>query len=79
MTITATIRIHEQPCETEDGPGHYEALSLTSGRALATVTGPGEIVQSFGVDMWRLSDGDYALRDILAFARRGERGLSVVA
>lgn len=80
-TITATIREYNQSCDTEEsGPASYKALAIntTKGVAVATVTGPGEIVKSWSADMWRLEDGTYALRDILTFARRGARGLSIV-
>jgi hypothetical protein len=57
----------------------YHALNASGkGHQIAVVAGP-VIKASLGHDSdgGQLDDGLYALRDILAFARRGERGLSI--
>lgn len=76
---TATIKTHRVNCQGEDGPTHYDALSLTTGKPVATITGPGTVeTDARGIGWWVLDGNHYALRDALAFARRGERGFAVV-
>ena len=61
-------------------PTGYEAYTLDKGKELvAVVDGPVKPC-SFGLNAngGKLDDGCYALRDILAFARAGLRGLRVV-
>lgn len=64
----------------EDGErSGYHALNASGkGTRVALVAGP-VTKDSLGHDSdgGRLDDGVYVLRDILAFARRGERGLSI--
>lgn len=69
------------PTIDEDGArSGYHALNASGkGTLVAVVAGPvaKEILGHSGNDGGRLDDGVYVLRDILAFARRGERGLSI--
>ena len=84
-TITITINEHFVRTEMEfeengKRPAGYMAYNAHGkGKPVATVSGPIEIVKGHvNVDMGRIPSGTYALRDILAFARRGEHGLSIV-
>jgi hypothetical protein len=68
----------------EFGPSSYKAFNLTGkGRAVATIEGDLEASPSskehFGACMIKLTDGVvWCVRDVLAMAQRGERGLMVV-
>ena len=80
--IKMKITISETTVRTmgEYGPDSYGAYNLTGkGKPVATVEGVFEAVKEFGADMIKLDGYTWALRDILAFARRGDRGLIVVA
>ena len=77
------ITISETTVRTmgEYGPDSYGAYNLSGkGKTVATIEGAIQGVKSeFGADMIKLDGYTWALRDILSFARRGERGLMVVA
>jgi hypothetical protein len=80
------ITISETTVRTmgEYGPSSYQALNLTGkGRVVATIQGDFEPIPSrkehFGACMIKMADGVvWCVRDVLAMARRGERGLMVV-
>lgn len=92
-TATASLTIHQTRetlpgNATIDGRPHSYTTYNASGRGklVATIAGPVELVRSpipcstQTADLGLLDDGKaYCLRDVLEFARRGERGLSIVA
>lgn len=58
---------------------HYDALNASGrGKLVAKVCGPVEVVKWGNADMIALDGQPWTLRDVLAMAQRGERGLSVV-
>ena len=79
-----TVEISGKWTAGNGGAPEHTALNLSgSGKIIATVQGPIEpIIASedhFGCDMIGFEGKTWAIRDILRFARNGERGLVVVA
>jgi len=77
-----TIQIHETTEQIQSESGKmtsYKALNHSGkGKMIATVTGPIIKTKSrFGSDMIEMESDRWALRDILAFAQRGEHGLTL--
>lgn len=82
-SITINKHFEMATCEiNEDGsqPAGYWALNASGkGEVVALVAGPVELADmGYGAEGGKIGDDVYALRDVLAFARRGERGLSVI-
>ncbi|MFT4177530.1 MAG: hypothetical protein QM627_12870 [Luteolibacter sp.] len=77
--MTIEIRQETVAIQGEDGMTSYEAYNISGrGRIVATITGEMKPAKHFGADMIALDDGTYALRDILSFAQRNMRGLTLI-
>lgn len=64
--------------ETVVANGYWALNGSGRGQVVAVIDGPVKIVDfGYGTDGGELADGTYALRDIIAFAQRGEHGLSI--
>lgn len=82
-TGTMTITIHRTSEMVYDEDGKRVRVPLLNARGkgqhVATITGCEAVDAGYGAD-WAMVEGtEYALGDALAFARRGEHGLSVVS
>lgn len=80
ITISEHFVVADMEYESDGTrPRGYKAFNASGkGRPIATVAGRVELVRDGNADMAKLDGKTYALRDILTFARAGERGLSVL-
>jgi hypothetical protein len=76
-----TIEIREEnvAIQAEEGMTSYKAYNISGrGKLVAKIQGDMTPAKHFDADMITLDDGTYALRDILSFAQRGMRGLTLI-
>jgi hypothetical protein len=81
--MTLTIRQHREYLSTTDIYGNAAYMDVidlgTKGKIVAEVEGDIEPTKDGDIDMIRMAGEVWCVWQVLSFARRGERGLRVVA
>jgi hypothetical protein len=76
-TLTISMN-HNKSTNIEGKTIYYDALNAQGrGKKVAVISGEFEVVSHQFGDSVKLADGTYALREVLSFAKRGERGLTL--
>ena len=84
MTLTINSKFFKAAMEEDErgyAPSGYVGYTTEPGKHVATIEGDFQLADPkmhFGVTMIVLDGGTWAMRDVLAMAKRGERGLKVV-